>query len=80
MIQLSKDEAEKKFLDRCVKRARFPDKDIEADGGVSPKTIGACAKAGKKHSFASRKARLIRHLRSLSPEQPSLTPMTRQAS
>jgi len=40
-----------KFLDRCVPkvselRARFPDKDIEVDGGVGPKTIGACADAG----------------------------------
>lgn len=41
-----------KFLDRCVPkvselRARFPEKDIEVDGGVGPKTIGACADAGK---------------------------------
>ncbi|EKM83505.1 hypothetical protein AGABI1DRAFT_110156 [Agaricus bisporus var. burnettii JB137-S8] len=40
-----------KFLDRCVPkvaqlRARFPDKDIEVDGGVGPKTIGVCAEAG----------------------------------
>jgi len=40
-----------KFLDRCVPkvaelRARFPKKDIEVDGGVGPKTIGACADAG----------------------------------
>ncbi|KAJ7357260.1 ribulose-5-phosphate 3-epimerase [Mycena albidolilacea] len=40
-----------KFLDRCVPkvaelRARFPDKDIEVDGGVGPNTIGACAHAG----------------------------------
>jgi ribulose-phosphate 3-epimerase len=39
-------------LDRCVPkvadlRARFPDKDIEVDGGVGPKTIDACARAGK---------------------------------
>ena len=27
-------------------RARFPDKDIEVDGGVGPKTIGVCADAG----------------------------------
>ena len=27
-------------------RARFPDKDIEVDGGVGPKTISACADAG----------------------------------
>jgi len=40
-----------KFLDRCVPkvselRARFPDKDIEVDGGVTPKTISTCAEAG----------------------------------
>jgi len=40
-----------KFLERCVPkvaelRARFPDKDIEVDGGVGPKTIAACADAG----------------------------------
>jgi len=40
-----------KFLDRCVPkvselRARFPDKDIEVDGGVGLGTIGACADAG----------------------------------
>jgi len=40
-----------KFMERCVPkvaelRARFPDKDIEVDGGVSPKTIGVCAQAG----------------------------------
>jgi ribulose-phosphate 3-epimerase len=39
-------------MDRCVPkvaqlRARFPDKDIEVDGGVSPKTIGVCAEAGE---------------------------------
>lgn len=28
-------------------RERFPDKDIEVDGGVSPKTIDVCANAGK---------------------------------
>jgi len=27
-------------------RARFPDKDIEVDGGVGPDTIDACADAG----------------------------------
>lgn len=27
-------------------RARFPDKDIEVDGGVGPKTIDICAQAG----------------------------------
>ncbi|KAH9937186.1 ribulose-phosphate 3-epimerase [Fomitopsis serialis] len=40
-----------KFLERCVPkvaelRARFPQKDIEVDGGVGPKTIGVCADAG----------------------------------
>ncbi|KAI0320356.1 ribulose-phosphate 3-epimerase [Amylostereum chailletii] len=40
-----------KFLERCVPkvaelRARFPDKDIEVDGGVGPKTIDVCANAG----------------------------------
>lgn len=40
-----------KFLERCVPkvaelRARFPEKDIEVDGGVGPKTIGVCADAG----------------------------------
>lgn len=40
-----------KFIERCVPkvaelRARFPDKDIEVDGGVGPKTIDACADAG----------------------------------
>jgi len=40
-----------KFIERCVPkvaelRARFPDKDIEVDGGVGPKTVGACAQAG----------------------------------
>ncbi len=41
-----------KFLERCVPkvaelRARFPDKDIEVDGGVGPKTIDVCANAGE---------------------------------
>ncbi|KAF8585567.1 ribulose-5-phosphate 3-epimerase [Ramaria rubella] len=40
-----------KFLERCVPkvaelRARFPEKDIEVDGGVGPGTIDACAHAG----------------------------------
>ena len=40
-----------KFLDRCIPkvselRARFPDKDIEVDGGVGPKNIDLCAHAG----------------------------------
>ena len=42
-----------KFLERCVPkvaelRARFPDKDIEVDGGVGPKTIDVCADAGER--------------------------------
>ena len=45
-----------KFLDRCVPkvaqlRARFPDKDIEVDGGVGPATVHACANAGQLSSF-----------------------------
>lgn len=41
-----------KFIERCVSkvselRKRFPDKDIEVDGGVGPNTIGVCADAGK---------------------------------
>ena len=41
-----------KFLARCVPkvaelRARFPDKDIEVDGGVGPSTIDVCADAGE---------------------------------
>lgn len=40
-----------KFLERCVPkvtelRQRFPDKDIEVDGGVGPKTVDQCAEAG----------------------------------
>lgn len=40
-----------KFMAECVPkvaqlRARFPDVDIEVDGGVGPKTIAACANAG----------------------------------
>jgi ribulose-phosphate 3-epimerase len=43
-----------KFMERCVPkvaelRARFPDKDIEVDGGVSPKTIDVCAQAGMSY-------------------------------
>jgi ribulose-phosphate 3-epimerase len=43
-------------MERCVPkvaelRARFPDKDIEVDGGVSPKTVDVCAKAGMSHLF-----------------------------
>ncbi|PPQ70999.1 hypothetical protein CVT26_014261 [Gymnopilus dilepis] len=41
-----------KFIEKCVPkvaelRARFPEKDIEVDGGVGPKTVGVCADAGK---------------------------------
>jgi ribulose-phosphate 3-epimerase len=40
-----------KFMSDCVPkiaelRARFPDMDIEVDGGVAPATIGVCADAG----------------------------------
>ncbi|PAV22191.1 ribulose-5-phosphate 3-epimerase [Pyrrhoderma noxium] len=40
-----------KFIERCVPkvselRARFPNKDIEVDGGVGPNTVGQCADAG----------------------------------
>jgi ribulose-phosphate 3-epimerase len=46
-----------KFIEHCVPkvaelRARFPDKDIEVDGGVGPKTIDACAQAGKSYFVA----------------------------
>jgi len=39
------------FIERCLPkvselRARFPDKDIEVDGGVGPKNIQSCADAG----------------------------------
>ena len=38
-------------MERCVPkvrelRERFPNKDIEVDGGVGPKTIDVCADAG----------------------------------
>jgi ribulose-phosphate 3-epimerase len=41
-------------MERCVPkvaelRARFPDKDIEVDGGVSPKTVDVCAQAGTRY-------------------------------
>ncbi|KAJ2920254.1 hypothetical protein MD484_g164, partial [Candolleomyces efflorescens] len=40
-----------KFIERCVPkvselRARFPEKDIEVDGGLSGKTVHVCAAAG----------------------------------
>jgi len=40
-----------KFIERCVTkvaelRARFPNQNIEVDGGVGPSTIGVCADAG----------------------------------
>jgi ribulose-phosphate 3-epimerase len=43
-----------KFIERCVPkvaelRARFPDKDIEVDGGVGPKTVDVCAQAGMSY-------------------------------
>lgn len=45
-------------MDRCVPkvtqlRARFPDKDIEVDGGVGPKTIDVCAEAGTASYLSS---------------------------
>jgi ribulose-phosphate 3-epimerase len=45
-----------KFLERCVPkvaqlRARFPEKDIQVDGGVGPKTVDLCAHAGKYFAF-----------------------------
>jgi pentose-5-phosphate-3-epimerase len=50
--------ARNSWTDVCPKvselRARFPDKDIEVDGGVGPKTIGVCADAGM---LMSRKTR-----------------------
>lgn len=44
-----------KFIERCVSkvsdlRARFPEKDIEVDGGVGPSTIDQCAHAGTSPS------------------------------
>jgi ribulose-phosphate 3-epimerase len=43
-----------KFMERCVPkvaelRERFPEIDIEVDGGVSPKNIDVCAHAGEPH-------------------------------
>lgn len=40
-----------KFMPECVVkvaelRKRFPDKDIQVDGGVGPGTVGCCARAG----------------------------------
>lgn len=45
-----------KFLERCVPkvaelRSRFPDKDIEVDGGVGPSTVDVCAHAGEHILF-----------------------------
>ncbi len=54
-----------KFIERCVPkvaelRARFPDKDIEVDGGVGPKTIDVCAQAGMSYlCFGPIEQRLI---------------------
>ncbi|PPQ92709.1 hypothetical protein CVT25_014016 [Psilocybe cyanescens] len=70
-----------KFIDRCVPkvaelRARFPDKDIEVDGGVGPKTIGVCADAGKPPfpvlaaSMFNITSPFPQAATSLSPEQP----------
>lgn len=47
-----------KFIERCVPkvaelRARFPEKDIEVDGGVGPATVGACADAGMERALQS---------------------------
>jgi ribulose-phosphate 3-epimerase len=41
-----------KFIEKCVPkvselRARFPNQNIEVDGGVGPSTIETCANAGK---------------------------------
>lgn len=41
-----------KFIERCVPkvselRERFPDQNIEVDGGVGPSTIDQCAHAGQ---------------------------------
>ena len=72
-----------KFLYRCVPkvselRARFPDKDIEVDGGVGPKTIGVCADAGTSIGRETRGERsltcslsLAKGATSLWLEQPS---------
>lgn len=55
-----------KFIERCLPkvaelRARFPDKDIEVDGGVSTKTIDACAQAGMFYvCFCTRKPNNVR--------------------
>jgi pentose-5-phosphate-3-epimerase len=43
-------------MERCVPkvaelRDRFPEMDIEVDGGVSPKNIEVCAHAGKAKTF-----------------------------
>lgn len=40
-----------KFMTECVPkvaelRQRFPNKDIQVDGGVGPGTVGCCARAG----------------------------------
>ena len=53
-----------KFLERCVPkvaelRARFPEKDIEVDGGLGPNTIDTCAHAGVYSSLSSCNTMLI---------------------
>jgi ribulose-phosphate 3-epimerase len=50
-VILSTGRGGQKFLERCVPkiaelRSRFPDKDIEVDGGVGPKTVDVCSHAG----------------------------------
>ena len=79
-----------KFLDRCVPkvselRARFPDKDIEVDGGVGPKTIGVCADAGMSMSGITWGRLNLTHPLSRTKgatsswlERPSLERMTRK--
>ena len=54
-------------MERCVPkvselRARFPDKDIEVDGGVGPKTIDVCADAGELLLLYDRMLPQIAHL------------------
>lgn len=45
-----------KFMKECVPkvkelRERFPEKDIQVDGGVGPGTVGCCARAGAFEAF-----------------------------
>ena len=53
-----------KFIERCVPkvaelRARFPDKNIEVDGGVGPSTVDQCANAGLSRLLVCRGSRLF---------------------